>query len=287
MAIQSKPQVLIHPGQRYGRLVVESKGPDRICPNGSLVHRWTCLCDCGRRSNVAVYALVNGRTKSCGCLRAEHLRSKTPIHGESDGINLTTEYRIWCGMRKRCSNPKDRSFYDYGGRGITVCERWQHYPSFLADVGRRPSSMHTLDRIDNDGPYSPENCRWIDSKGQARNKRNVGMLEVNGVRKPIPEWAELARVASQTVRSRLRRGWSAERAVSTPSWGVDYGIDTKEMKAKRTVEIKLDGKTVSLSIPQAKEVYQQLRDWLGINAPIEISDQISRPPEERRLDVQH
>jgi hypothetical protein len=118
--------------------------------------------------------LTWGLTQSCGCLAREQTKKRMLRHGESPagGWNLESpEYRIWVAMRQRCRDPRHGSFKYYGGRGIAVCERWKSYENFLADMGRKPSPAHSLDRIDNDGNYEPTNCRWATRTEQNKNKR--------------------------------------------------------------------------------------------------------------------
>jgi hypothetical protein len=120
-------------------------------------------------------------------------------------------------MHKRCYNPNWKQYADYGGRGIKVCDRWRKsYANFLADIGRRPSPNHSLDRIDHDGDYSPENCRWATAVEQARNRRMARMLTYGGETMCLSAWAERYSLRAQTLGRRLRAGWDAERALTTP-----------------------------------------------------------------------
>lgn len=127
---------------------------------------WECVCDCGGTSYVDVGKLRIGNTKSCGCRKRNVLGESTTIHGGHG----TRTYRIWKAMRTRCRNPKLRQYKDYGGRGITVCARWDSYSNFLIDMGEVPEGR-SIDRIDVDGNYEPSNCRWATSLEQARNTR--------------------------------------------------------------------------------------------------------------------
>ena len=126
------------------------------------------------------------------------------------------EYAIWQAIIQRCTNPNARTWNRYGGRGITICERWRSYVNFITDVGKRPSPTLSLDRIDNMRGYEPGNCRWTDIKTQARNTRLNRRLTVNGQSRPITEWAELFGIKPNTIATRLRSGWSEARAVQEP-----------------------------------------------------------------------
>lgn len=136
--------------------------------------RVLCRCDCGKECIVEAYALCSGKSKSCGCLKRDILLKRSTIHGEKNRTKATAEYTSWCRMKRRCYNKNDISFPLYGGRGIKVCERWLNsYDNFLADMGRRPSPNHSLDRYPNntDGNYEPSNCRWATNEQQMGNKR--------------------------------------------------------------------------------------------------------------------
>lgn len=128
----------------------------------------------------------------------------------------TRVWRIWRGMRDRCNNPKNRAYPAYGGRGITVCERWQSLANFKADMGDPPAGL-TLDRIDNDKGYSPENCRWATPLEQSRNRRSVRILTLNGETLPLPTWADRAGLTVRQLRQRLDAGWDLARALARPT----------------------------------------------------------------------
>jgi hypothetical protein len=165
-------------GRRFGRLLVRSL---RGRWNGKSY--WTCSCDCGEEREVEGYHLISGHTTSCGCTLRELTAAMMTTHGEARRRSMTAEYRCWRGIKDRCLRRRSPSFNNYGGRGIRVCDRWLNgdgsrsgYECFLADVGRRPSPLHSLDRINNDGHYEPGNVRWATRMQQRLNRRDTAML---------------------------------------------------------------------------------------------------------------
>ena len=155
-------------GHRFGLWTVVSLAG--CAANGH--QGFVCECECGVRKSINGYSLLQGRSQSCGCLRRNILGARAFKHGESNGPSgRTAEYRCWAHMIKRCSNPKCKEWPRYGGRGIKVCDSWKNYQNFLADMGRRPTPSHSLDRIDVDGNYEPGNVRWATHSEQAQNRR--------------------------------------------------------------------------------------------------------------------
>jgi hypothetical protein len=204
----AKPRNLM--GLKVGRLtIVEFIGH---LPRGSQNY-WRCECECGGEKVVAASQLSRGKCRSCGCLEYENQCESTKTHG----LSHVPEYEIWCDMRKRCSNPKHKFWHRYGGRGISVCERWQSFENFYADMGPRPSALHKIDRNNNDGDYEPGNCTWELQKAQARNTSTNRRIEYNGQVRCMTEWAEIYGLTVSALHQRLTRlKWPIEKALLTP-----------------------------------------------------------------------
>lgn len=191
-------------GRTFGKLFVVEESTC-VYINRNKMRRWICRCSCGKQIVADHCRLLRGEKKSCGCLQKKHGGCRLP------------EYRIWCHAIRRCHDPRDAAFPRYGGRGIVVCQRWRtNFANFLADLGSRPSTKHTLDRIDNDGPYSPENCRWATQKQQARNTRRNIVLTFQGKTQCLSAWAEEIGIRVGTLWNRIKVGYSVEEALMRP-----------------------------------------------------------------------
>jgi len=201
-------------GQVFGRLTVLGR-------DGSMygTAAWACQCSCGATVRTRTYALKSGHIRSCGCMQREHaaetLRKAITKHGHAVPGKQSPEWRTWLRMNKRCRNPADKDYLRWGGRGIRVCERWRNsFENFLADMGKKPSAKHSLDRINNDGDYEPGNCRWATNREQSRNRSNNRYITAFGETLLVVEWAERSNVKLGTIYRRLQYGWSPERAVT-------------------------------------------------------------------------
>lgn len=202
----------IKPGDRYGRFTVL----ERVSPINTTPIKWRCLCDCGREKTVNGSSLTRGASKSCGCLREERRAALSTSHG----MSKTRVYRVWAAMIERCSVPENKSYPIYGGRGIHVCVSWKNFANFIADMGEPDPGM-TLDRVDNDGPYSLENCRWATPTEQARNKRNNRLYPYQGEMLTLGEVSERTGITVSALKWRIHRsGWSLERAFTVPTMSV-------------------------------------------------------------------
>jgi hypothetical protein len=140
---------------------------------------------------------------------------KTKFDYDFHGLSYTPEYYCWIHMKARCLNPNNTAYHNYGERGISICERWSSsFLNFLSDMGNMPSRKHTIDRIDNNGDYTPDNCRWVTRKYQQRNRRNTVYVTFNGETKSAAEWSEITGIKRHTIVTRIKRGWTPEDAIT-------------------------------------------------------------------------
>lgn len=175
---------------------------------------WECECQCESKTHriVTSSTLLNATSQSCGCLSSESSSARFTKHGQ----HQSAEHRIWRSMRQRCENPNHISFPNYGGRGIVVCDRWSDFAAFLSAMGPRPSASHQIDRKDVNGNYEPDNCRWATIAEQHRNTRRTVMITLNGESMCKLDWCIKLGIPKTTLTNRLARGWSVERALTTP-----------------------------------------------------------------------
>lgn len=187
-------------GRRFGRLIVIEETDERTkC--GEIKYR--CKCDCGNEKIIAGTALRYGKSQSCGCILSESSAKRARSHGKSK----TRLYKIWAGMKDRCTNPQRREYKDYGGRGITICGEWDDFQAFyIWSIENGYADNLSIDRIDNDGPYSPTNCRWATRKVQGNNTRSTVHITVDGETKNIGDWAAAVGVARSTISRHMKIG---------------------------------------------------------------------------------
>lgn len=197
-------------GKRFARLVAIKH------VTGSNPKRYIYQCDCGNQKEAYAGNVRSGNVRSCGCLRSELTSARETTHGHSRNYTSSPEFRCWMSMRTRCSNQKLRCYPRYGGRGIRVCDRWQEFENFLADMGPRPSPAHSIEREDSNGNYEPGNCRWATPKEQAANRCDTVRIEHNGRTMILADWARETGVDQAVIRRRMKRGATFEQAISVP-----------------------------------------------------------------------
>lgn len=230
-------------GTRFARLVIIGgpvwvPSPCTSVPNRT-IPMYECRCDCGTEKTVPYNNLKSGATKSCGCYRleimAEERKKSHPRHGHTAGGRPTTEYKAWCHLVSRCTNSDDPAWHRYGGRGITVCDRWRgSFEAFLEDMGPKPSPDLTIERVDNDKGYYKENCVWATRRQQADNTRKAVHHELDGETHNQSEWGRVNGIKQCTISLRLKRGWSKEEALTRPA------------KYERTPLIEFNGESHTL-----------------------------------------
>lgn len=193
-------RIAIEVGQVYGDWTVIGEANRELKSA-----RFPCRCKCGNTSLVRPGNLASGASRRCfACSMRARNKSYTP------------EYGIWAGIIQRCCNPNSTAYANYGGRGIRVCERWMKFDAFQDDMGQRPSSEHSIDRIDVNGNYCPENCRWATSEEQCNNKRDTLRITINGETRSATQWANKTGIHPNSVYARIRRGQKPEDAVTNP-----------------------------------------------------------------------
>lgn len=193
-------------GKKFGRLTVLFQDSSNTVGRT----KWVCLCSCGTIKVISAGDLMSGDITSCRCAHRDMLRERNIKHG----LSGTPTHATWCRMINRCTNKNGEDYHNYGGRGITVCDRWMNsFENFLADMGEKPSKKMSIDRINNDGPYSPDNCRWATNKEQSLNKRTNALLTIKGVTKTQTEWAYYTGINQSKISRRTRSGMSDAQAL--------------------------------------------------------------------------
>lgn len=208
-------------GNKYGRWIVLGRGESRFYSDStkkSLVEhrRWVCLCDCGTQRTVTEMSLNSGKSVSCGCYNREVSSFVHTKHGETRSYQYSAEYHAWKSMKERCRNASNKRFIKYGGRGINFCERWDEFENFLEDMGRRPGENYSLDRIDNNKGYSPDNCKWSTPHERMTNRTVTRFVSMNGERVPLATLAKQHNIPANTLRFRILKGWDIDEALNKP-----------------------------------------------------------------------
>jgi hypothetical protein len=191
-------------GQVFGRWHVKEFAYKK--PTGEIY--WHCICDCGVERAVKAASLRSGKSVSCGCYRIEKV--------SSHGYTATPTFYTWQSMKQRCNYEGAKSYKHYGGRGIEICERWlESFENFLADMGEKPAGT-SLDRKDNNGPYSPDNCKWSTAEEQQLNKTNTRWITYEGETLALSDWARRYNTTPQLIFNRIHAGWSIHDALTKP-----------------------------------------------------------------------
>ena len=199
-------------GSCFGKLTVIAD----VAPLSRYARRVECRCQCGTVKHIGLRHLLSGKTISCGCHKNEGIRQRSTIHGHKPRTGCSREYDAWCNLRRRCYDPEHPRYADWGGRGISVCDRWRHdFAAFIADMGPRPPK-HQIDRINNDGNYEPGNCRWANTHQQRHNRRLYRPVVVDGRETTIADLARRHGFIHSTLHRRLKRGWPLHVALTLP-----------------------------------------------------------------------
>ena len=197
-------------GERFARLVVVERHSQNTKAGKA---RWICNCDCGRLTVVTGNDLTSGNTQSCGCYHNE-IVTMLGKNGATHKMSKTRPYRIWVGMIQRCNNAEDVHFVAYGGRGITICDKWLTFQGFWEDMGPTYQNGLSIDRINNDGDYCKDNCRWADGVTQCNNRRGNVVFVVDGRRDTLKNLCRFYDKSYSAVHARIRRGWNIEQALT-------------------------------------------------------------------------
>lgn len=200
-------RTILRIGSRHGRLKTIRQ------VEGAKHTRYLFRCDCGNEKEIDSSPVARGITASCGCLISEAVILRSLSHGHNQRGKRSTTYNVWSGMLSRCSNYLHPGYKNYGGRGITVCKRWESFENFLTDMGCRPAGM-SIDRINNDGNYEPGNCRWATRREQNLNMRRTIIISAFGEKKPLSIWAEAKGMPFMMLYKRIKKGMSPEDALT-------------------------------------------------------------------------
>lgn len=205
------PKFIDLTGKKFGKLLILSRANNSN--NGKV--RWNCMCDCGKEKIIIGNSLKTRVTKSCGCLLKEN-KGPTLKHGHAKKGKVSKTYKIWNSILQRCNNLNNFAYKYYGGRGIKVCKRWFKFENFLKDIGEISDGL-TLDRINNNGNYEPNNWRFSTMREQSRNKRNNYLLKYDGNERCLAEWEEITGISQRVIKARIVLGWPIKKALTIPT----------------------------------------------------------------------
>lgn len=208
-------RVEVTKGAKYGQLVLVAEAAPYRTPKGKRVRKAACLCACGVSTTVQLQHLLSGHVTSCGCGQRAAASASNTTHGQTKkNVARSAEFMTWRSMRGRCLTVTHKDYKDYGGRGITICERWSCFANFLVDMGLRPRGT-SIDRLDNNLGYGPDNCRWATAIEQASNTRRTVNLTFNGRTCSVAQWARDTGINDMVLYRRVKAGWSAEKTLTT------------------------------------------------------------------------
>lgn len=235
--------------KRFGKLVVLKKTDKKKYKTYFL-----CQCDCGNKTIVEYYSLIYGNTKSCGCLQKEKAKQLKSTHNDSK----TRLYTSWCNMKARCYRKTMKRYERYGGRGIVVCDEWKNsfitFKKWALENGYNESL--TLDRIDVNGNYEPNNCRWISNLEQQSNRGNNRKITYKGETKALCEWARIYNLKWKTLQNRINDGWDIEKALTTTKLEHKDLRNEKDKRSKKIVQKSKNGDVIKLW-PSIKEINRE------------------------------
>lgn len=250
-------------GQQFGRLTVLNEDTDayeaHYKTTGQRRVFWRCRCECGNEKVTRSYYLVGGKTKSCGCFQQENRETIHITHGKSG----TDTHIIWCGIRARCLNENTPAFNHYGGRGIKICDRWGSFENFLSDMGERPSKKHSIERVDSNKGYEPDNCIWALWVDQANNTSRNHRIEYNGMNMTTAQWSREIGVNVHTIQDRIGRGLPVEKVLHRgliDKTSVSRGVHLNKGRGKKfKATISVKSKTINLGLFDTKQEAIQAR----------------------------
>ncbi len=203
-------------GKKFGRVTVIDDAPSHFQPSGQRKRCVVGRCDCGKVKKFRATALRSGMATSCGCFKVEMAGTHTLKHGGAINGTHTRTYKSWVHMKDRCLNPRNKSYKDYGGRGISICGRWlNNFPAFMEDMGEKPAGL-MLERKNNNGNYEPSNCRWATRKEQNSNKRVSLLIKYRGETKTATQWERDLGLPKNRIVARMKRGMSGQGAIEKP-----------------------------------------------------------------------